>query len=682
MTKSNPFVKLEPAAISPQGRDVLGLSACAVVALLLVALSWFQLGSVDLGYHVAYGRHFLDTGKIVEVDPFLYPENARPFVNANWGSQVVMAIAERAAGASGLIVLRTLLLALIFTCVALLVRWRTDGLHWIAWAWVLAALAAYERFTLRPELFSYALMMLVLAVLVFGVASWREISALGLVQLAWVNAHSYFLIGLMLTGAFLLGQLWAMFRSRGRDEEIRATDRRRLRMLAIALGVQIVACCVNPWLHHGALFPIQTLGYLKSAGVMGGAEGWSGESAWSAISEFKSPFAFLDQPINQRTIHTYLVLLLVCVLGLVAMLVRGMPGPALAVLMLLVMSTQMRRNIAQFALVAAPFCMIAFAGLQAWSPEVQKAARRVRAALLLATILLSVFWIHGIVDGRFYFVERRINRVFGIGYNPRIFPVDAVNWLASQEAIQPNLYVNYFASSNTLPWLPPRFKLYVNTNTFAYREETLATAYRLGLGQEDHTQVFNRHHVNAALLHCGSDTQLLVRRLTVDQYEWALVYFDRHAVIFVRRIQEHVPLIRANMLTEADLDAKAWIEETRGSASQRAMDLAIAAGVPISLGWHRPAIVLCEEAVRLAPDYYEAWQYLAVCHGNLGNEAAKAERYDEAIAEYEKALECFGRVLEQVPEHPEAMNYAKITVAKIQEVQTRKSMPALPNPFG
>lgn len=663
-------------------RDPYGIAACIAVGMLVAALGWFKLGSVDLGYHLAYGRHFLDTGKIVEVDPFLYPENARPFVNANWGSQVAMAAVERAAGTSGLIALRTLLLGVIFGCMAVMLLRHAGGHHWIAWAWMLAALSGYERFTLRPELFSYALMMLLLVILVGGVASWRELFAVAVVQFVWVNAHSYFLIGLLLTGAFLFGQILPLLRAGRRQASETAILRARARMMGIALVVQIAVCFLNPWFHNGALFPIQTLGYLQSARVMGGAEGWSGESAWSAISEFKSPFAFLDQPINIRTIHAFLALAAVVLFGLLAMFARGMWGPAAAVLVLLLMSTQMRRNIAQFAFAAAPLVMIAFSGLQAWSPDVLKAARRLRIVLLTVTIGLAGWWAYGVFDGRFYYQERRINRVFGTGYNERIFPIDAVNWLAAHEDIQPNLYVNYFASSNTLPWLPDRFKLYVDTNTFAYAEETLATAYKLGLGQIDHVDLFAQHGVNVVLLHCGSDTQMLVRRLATDYTEWAMVYFDRQAVIFVRRILEHVPLMRANLISEKDLDARAWVDAATGSPSQRAMDLTISAGVPISLGWHRKAIVLCEEAVRLKPDYHEAWQYLAVSHGNLGNEAARAEKYDAAVLEYEKALECFGMVLTLAPDHEEAMNYAKITVVKIQEIRKRQADPSGGLPFG
>lgn len=664
------------AAPAPRTIDILGLMTLIAAAMLFAALGWSRLGSIDLGYHIAYGRHFLDTGRIVEQDPFLYPGVALPFVNANWGSQIIMAAAERLGGAGGLIALRSILQVIVLLSIIAIVRRHAPGAHWSAWAIVLAIMAAYERLTLRPELFSYALMMALLVLLMRGISTWRGIVAIGLIQLAWVNCHSYFLVGLVLTGSMLIGQWITQRRTRAGEDAAISTNPARL--LAIALAVQIAVCFVNPWLHRGAFFPFETLQYLRAARVMGGAEGWSGESAWSAISEFKSPFAFLSQPINLRTIHAYLVLLAVGLLGLPALLVRRQWGMVLAILILLAMSTQMRRNIAQFAMVAAPLLMIGLGGLTAWSPESLRAARQIRAVLCVVTLGLCAYWTFGIVEGRFYYKERRINRVFGTGYNDRVFAIDAATWIAERaEELKPNLYVNYFASSNTLPWLPPKFPIFVDTNTFAYHEDTLAMAYRLGLGQIDHTEFFDRFGVNVALLHCSSDTQMLVRRLAEDHTNWALVYFDRHTVIFVRRIVEHVKLILANRLGPASLDVRAWVDAIEGSPSQRALDIGIACGVPLSLGWHSKALELAGEATRLRPDYYEAWQYSAVCHGNTGNDAAKAGRYEESLEHYERALLCFEKVLTIVPDHQEALQYAKLTLDKMQQVEVRQAEKAL-----
>ena len=658
-------------------RDALGLAAFLFAILFVGAISWFKLGSIDLGYHIAYGRHFLDTGRIVEVDPFIYPEVARPFVNANWGSQVLIALAERVGSSAGLIALRSLLLAVVFVCIATIVRRATRGPHWIAWAMMLAAIAGYERFTLRPELFSYAVMMVQLTILLRGLRTRRDWIWLGLLQLVWVNLHSYFLVGIMLTGCFLTASvLQFQMRRSGPDLEER---KKSLRLLAGALAIQCAACFVNPWLHRGAVFPFATLGYLKSASVMAGDEGWTGDSAWSAISEFKSPFAFLDQPINIRTIHAYLGVLSIAVLGVIALIAQGRLGAALSVLILFAMSTQMRRNICQFALAAAPLAMVAFSQVKPWAADVAVAARRVRFVAILVTIGIAAWWTFGIVEGRFYYDERRINRVFGAGYNERVFATDAANWIADHaDEIKPNLYVNYFASSNTLPWLPKKFRVFVDTNTFAYRETSLAEAYRLGMGQLDHTAFFREHDVNVVLLHCGSDTQMLVRALVNDYTEWALVYIDRHAVVFVRRIMDHVPIIRANPVKQADLDPAKWIVETTGSPSQKALDLGIAAGVPLSLAWHTQALALAEEATRLAPDYHEAWQFQGVSYGNLGNEAAKAGHFDEAERQYTRAVECFAKVLVIVPDQKEATAFVQLTIEKLKELNQLRAKPESP----
>ncbi len=666
--------------------DWLGVATCAVVGCLILALCWFKVGNLDTGYHVAYGRHFLTTGEIVQRDPFLYPETAVSFVNANWGSQVIMAAAESAAGAGGLIALRIGLIAIIFTGIAMALRHllgatsahpltlnrqssivnpQSSTCPWIAWAWLLAGIAAYERFSMRPELFSYAAMSVMLVLLVRGLRSWRGVVVIAGLQLVWVNLHSYFLVGILLTVAWLVGEITVgLPRRRGRPDHDRV--KRRIGLLAAVLAVQCVACLANPWHWRGAVFPLTTLEFLHGAEVMGGAAGGPSGSAWSEISEFQSPFSFYGEPINARTIHAYSVLLAVALTGLIAMLRQRQVASILVVGVFFAMSIQMRRNVAQFALVASPLSVAALAVfLRQFAPD-RSFGRWVRTAALVVTIALSGWWIAGIANGRFYYVERRISREFGTGYSDRTHPRAAVTWLADRTDLQPRLFVDYFSSSNTLLWLPAKYRLFVDTNTFAYSDETLNTAFKLGLGKVDHNRFFSEHEVNVVLLHCGPDTQVLVGRLVADSGEWAMVYFDRHTVVFVRRIPAHVPVILANEPTEQDLDAAAWIASTTGPARGKALGLMTAANVPTSLKWFRPASVLLAEAVRLAPDYYEAWHNLGVCHGNLGNAAARSGRYEAAQRHWNEALACFQNVLALSPDHGEAASYLADTQKRLR----------------
>jgi len=683
-----------PEGPARRGEDLLCALALLSVGIFVGVLAWSKLASVDSGYHVAYGRYFLEHRRIVDVDPYLYPENARPFINANWGAQVLMALAERLAGAAGLAILRTLLIASAFVCAAILVRDRGMGRLGMAVAWLLMATAAYERFSERPELFSYAIMAAILLMLVRGLRSWKSVLIIGLLQIVWVNLHSYFLVGLMLTGAALAGELVGRLWSRGQGL-VRSPEhgsgpapslehsslplrsdvpgkRRLVRLLAAALVVQIAACFVNPWHYHGAIFPIRTLRYLKERKIIGGEHGqYESGRAWSAISEFHSPFSFVGEKVNARTIRAYFVVLALAGLGAAAAAATGRLGECLVILVMALMSTQMRRNIAQFAVIAVPPALSALWAVMLRAGISDRRAGRWRAGTAIAVTLLAGWWSYGVVSGGFYYSERRINREFGMGFSERIFPRAATEWLAEQADLQPNLFVDDFASSNTLFWLPDRFKLFVDTNTFAYDEATLALAFDVGLGRIDHASFFDKHGVNVVLLRCSAETQMLVRRLQADGQRWALVYFDRSAVVFARRIAPHHRLIAANEKRPEALDAGAWLAAFDEPAAYKALSLGTAANVPMALGWDDPARRLLEEAVRLAPDYDEAWYNLGVCNGNVGNTAARAGRYPEARQAWQEALRCFEQTLALAPDNAAAAEYLRQTRQRLELLDER-----------
>jgi hypothetical protein len=698
---SSGFVE-QPAVCLP---DWSGLAACLLVAVLVLALSSFSLSSLDIGYHVAYGNHFLSCGEIVDRDPFIYPEHAVPFVNANWGSQVVMALVHRATGANGLIGLRIALIATVFACIPAILRHSADGnrrsptesactakpaaaplssfiLHpsslllWLSLAWLLAALAGYERFSMRPELFSYAVISVMLALLTRGIRSWRGVAALGILQVFWVNLHSYFLVGLMMTGAWLVGDAASYLWSH-RHGRANADAGRRIRLLAAAFLVQAAGTLVNPWHVHGATFPLETLKFLHTQQAMGGAAGDASTSAWADISEFQSPFSFGGQIINARTIHAYYALLAVAGVGLILLIAQGRLGPALFVLILLMMSTQMRRNIAQLAFAASPLAIGAIATWArsrsaVWGPRRfgVSAFRRLTAA---AVILVSCLWIGGIWTGRFYYVERRITREADLGYGRLTFPEKAASWLVGQDQLKPRLFVDYFSSSNALLWLPERFQLFVDTNTFAVKDETLRLAFDIGLGKVPHGQVFDRYGINIVLLHCGPDTQVLVRNMVADSGNWALVHFDDTAVVFLRHIPEHASIIAANQITPDSVAhaTSAWIvcSDQLGGRYYRVLLLGTVVNVPISLGWWESAAEICSLISSWAPDYFEAWHNLGVCHGNLGNAAARSGSLDKAREHWEEAVRCFSTVLSLQPDHREAAAYLEATRKRLELLQ-------------
>lgn len=659
---------------APRSAAVLAGLHLAITATLVVALAWFELSSVDLGYHIEYGRRLLRTGHIVEVDPFVYSEPGRRFVNANWLSQAILAFVFDATGWRGLFGLRVVLTLMVFACIAGALRSLALGAGAIAWAWLFAALGAYERLTERPELFSYACLAAMTWLFLRGPEKRSTRLGVPLIQMLWVNLHSYFLVGLLIGGAFAAGGL--------------LRDRRRVREWACCwaplLLMQSVACLANPWLLDGATFPLQTVGYLHREGAMAQDPMDPVRSPWGVISEFQSPFGFIGQIGANRTTQAYLSLLGLTSAALIAAAWRRRWDWLLALLVLVALSTQMRRNIALFAVGGAALIVALLsprrssgngnvpggtvkrapgtgADLHAGAESGRLAlkgpssgigesfSRRLGPVLRAASIVLTLWWLGGIWTGRFYFDERRPARRMAAGWSDHIFPFEAVAWMNGRAELRPRLFSDLTLCSNVLPWIRDELRpQFITTNTFAYSPDRLMEAWDVGLGKVDYRRLFDEHGVNVALLRAHDPMRELIAALARDA-DWALVYFDTRFVIFARRMAEHARLIAASEQSASQLDPRRWIIEAPRPHETTAYRLAAMGGVPLCLGWHAQARPLFAEAVSQQPGYFEAWNNLGVSRVGLGREAAAAGRMEEAERELTEARRCLERAVQLYP---------------------------------
>jgi hypothetical protein len=171
------------------------LWAFLAIALPVLAALLANLSSVDLAYHLRAGALFLDTGRIPTTDTFTFTAAGEPWLNQQWAAQVLFALVERAAGWSGLVVLRA---ALVGTFAALVyVASRRQGLAVRPAAWLtLAAFAlAAVALALRPQLVGMVLFALVLLLVVERRRHPRLLWLVPVVVLVWANVHGSFFLG-------------------------------------------------------------------------------------------------------------------------------------------------------------------------------------------------------------------------------------------------------------------------------------------------------------------------------------------------------------------------------------------------------------------------------------------------------------------------------------------------------
>jgi hypothetical protein len=206
-----------------------------VLAILLPVLAALiaNLSSVDLAYHLRAGAVILDGGGIPRTDSFTFTAAGLPWVDQQWGAQVMLAAVYRLGGWTGLVILRALLVGLLFGLVFVACRLRGPDLRRAAWLTIAAFIVAAVALALRPQLFGMVLLAATLAI----VASRRRrpnfVWLVPLIVLAWANIHGSFFLG-----PVVLGLAWL------EDLHDRAPNPHRLLLVAV---VAAAAALVNPF---------------------------------------------------------------------------------------------------------------------------------------------------------------------------------------------------------------------------------------------------------------------------------------------------------------------------------------------------------------------------------------------------------------------------------------------------
>lgn len=165
------------------------------VALPILAAVLANLSSVDLTYHLRAGNEILQTGAIPSVDTWTYTSNGLPWVDQQWGAQVILAGTERLGGWTGLVLLRAAVTGSLFGAVALIARRRGLNARWSAFLALAAFVVAAPALALRPQLLGMACFVLVLLLVTDRRDHPGRLWIIPLVIALWANLHGSFFLG-------------------------------------------------------------------------------------------------------------------------------------------------------------------------------------------------------------------------------------------------------------------------------------------------------------------------------------------------------------------------------------------------------------------------------------------------------------------------------------------------------
>ena len=667
----------------------LRVAAAGMATAFVLVLGVRTLTTEDLGYHLAYGEHFLATGRIVddslgtyqlvpqdrlryELPPgaWLDSEGHYRFPNANWLSQVVMAWAYRVGGLDAVSVLLAALSGGIFALLAATMRRLGLGTVGIAAGMLLAAMASFERILIRPEVFGYLVLLAMLYLLVRRRLT--RASAVGLValQLLLVNLHSYFLLGLGLTGVFaaesLLRRLWR--RLRADDGGLKKAPAKPVEpdggLLWTALGAQALACFANPWTWRLAALPVQTLLFMRRHDIAGGSFTKAGHP-WAVIGEFFRPFA-PGVFENSEASSAYVVLLAVAGVGALCAALLRRWAHLLLMGAMTAASLTMRRNIATAAILIVAPALSACRGVLGPLAARWLSGRSCGAALLSAAAVLvaaSGVGVFGVVTQRFYSYESRPTR-FGLGVSQTAMPLSAAKWI-NRNAPAGRLWTDYNTSSNLYWFIQPHHRdVPVLTNTWAYPPDAMEMVLAVSRGRRNYREVFDGLGVEIVALKMDYTSIPLARGMLADA-NWALVDLGAAYATFLRADGANAALARRARITPEALDVDAYVRRLSRMDPVSSYPVYLGASLLTEIRWDAQAVPVIGYALAHwpnAPHVERLWDMKGTCLAKLGWQAWRESPPDVQAQRkhWRGARECFIKALEIKPDHRAAAKHLRL----------------------
>lgn len=195
----------------------------------------------DLPREINNGENILSGQfKVITTNFYSYTEPDYYFANHQWFSGVIFYLMHRAMGWGGMVIFKVIFILLTFSLLFYITMKRSD--FWLAAVFsVPAILVLIQRSALRPEMFSYSLIVLFLYFLYDfeNHPEHKRIYWLIPLELLWVSLHIYFPIGVLMVGGFLLEKIVLNHKNIKQNQAIR-----KLSILLVAL---ILVCFINPY---------------------------------------------------------------------------------------------------------------------------------------------------------------------------------------------------------------------------------------------------------------------------------------------------------------------------------------------------------------------------------------------------------------------------------------------------
>ncbi len=478
----------------------------AMLAVFTMALR-FSIGP-DTYWHLRAGDWMLSEGSILKVDPFSLTRLGSEWIYPGWLAQIAMTFSYRMMGFPGLNLLTALAVTATFGFV-----WKTmrEGPLLRAFVLLFAATASAVYWSARPHIFTF----LFTAVTLWALARFRRkrsriVWVIPVLTAVWVNMHGGFVLPILLIGLeilatsidVLLPKMRIAIEKRGSAAEFERGGIGKLKVL-IGVGLACVAAIIlNPFGLDMLVYPFRTV----SITVL-----------QDFIQEWQSP------NFHQIEVQPFLWLLLIVLFAMAISPKRPKSIELIHIGVFAYLGFLAARNIAIFALVAAPVLSHHLGAiLDNWMPRRtggKQLSSRITRPLNVFLLVLIAFV--AVIKGAL-----PLSSQFNSDTIADQMPAEAVLYLREKQPEGP-LFNSYNWGGYVLWDLYPQYLSFVDGRTDLFDDAILEEYLDVWRGNNGWQEVLSKWGIRTVLIETDSP---LARELLSEG--WMVVHEDDQATIF------------------------------------------------------------------------------------------------------------------------------------------------------
>ncbi len=484
------------------------------------------LNDAGIGWHIRNGEQILQTHAITRTDSFSSTMRGHTWYAWEWLYDIIIAGIHHWLGLNGVVFLTALVIAATFSVALRMGLKRGASLPVMIVCLGLSIGAASVHFLARPHVLSW-----LFAVIWFHLvdsdataSSPRRFHRLfwyPLLMLAWANLHGGFLLGLVLPGLFLAGELIHL--ATGSQEKDRRLIIEKLSHLGAIISLSFLASLINP---YGYKLYLHIYGYLTNRFLM------------DHIEEFLSP------NFHDGAQQCFAAILLIATAGLATAREKVTPArllvvvfaaysglyssrnlPVSSILLALIVAPMLSATIADAAhdQKIAPRLRKLFSIVNSFSNRMDSMESSLRGHLwtVVAFILGIAICMHGGKIGNQQWMNSR--------FSSKRFPVEATGVILSRQIRDPIFCPDYWGGY-LIYRLYPHSSVIIDDRHDLYGENFLKQYVQVVHVTPDWSKLLDREGVNWVLI----PTQSSLANILKISPEWKLDYEDGTAGLFER----------------------------------------------------------------------------------------------------------------------------------------------------